>query len=129
MAFPARYVIAPEIIGTDDATRCKEACAYDAVDLDMKAKTLDLKVGAVVWATGWEPYDAAKIDNLGFGQVPNIITNMMMERLAAPNGPTRAKSFARPTRKRRKRSPLSSAPGPGMRITCRTVPISAAWPL
>ena len=91
MAFPARYVLAPEIIGTDDATRCKEACAYDAVDLDMKTKTLDLKVGAVVYATGWEPYDAAKIDNLGFGQVPNIITNMMMERLAAPNGPTQGK--------------------------------------
>jgi quinone-modifying oxidoreductase, subunit QmoA len=91
MAFPARYVIAPEIIGTDDATRCKEACAYDAVDLDMAAKTLDLKVGAVVYATGWQPYDATKIDNLGFGQVPNIITNMMMERLAAPNGPTQGK--------------------------------------
>ena len=91
MAFPARYVIAPEIIGTDDAARCKEACAYDAVDLDMTAKTLDLKVGAVVFATGWQPYDATKMDNLGFGQVPNIITNMMMERLAAPNGPTGGK--------------------------------------
>jgi quinone-modifying oxidoreductase, subunit QmoA len=88
MAFPARYVLAPEIIGTEDAVRCKDTCAYDAIDLDMKARTLDLKVGAVVFATGWQPYDAAKIDNLGFGKVPNIITNMMMERLAAPNGPT-----------------------------------------
>ena len=88
MALPARYVISPQIIGTEDATRCAEACKYDAVDLEMEAKTLDLKVGAVVWATGWEPYDAAKIDNLGFGQYPNIVTNMMLERLAAPNGPT-----------------------------------------
>ena len=91
MAFPARYVIAPEVIGTDDAARCKDACQYDAVDLDMTAKTLDLKVGAVVFATGWQPYDATKMDNLGFGQVPNIVTNMMMERLAAPNGPTGGK--------------------------------------
>jgi quinone-modifying oxidoreductase subunit QmoA len=91
MAFPARYVLAPEIIGTSDASRAKEACQYDAIDLDMEAKTLNLNVGAVVWATGWQPYDAAKIDNLGFGQYPNIITNMMMERLAAPNGPTRGK--------------------------------------
>ena len=89
MAFPARYVISPQIIGSDDANRCAEACKYHAVDLDMQAKTLDLKVGAIVWATGWEPYDASKIDNLGFGRYPNIITNMMMERLAAPNGPTR----------------------------------------
>jgi quinone-modifying oxidoreductase subunit QmoA len=91
MAFPSRFVIAPEIIGTDDAQRCKDACKYDAVDLEMETKTLNINVGSVVWATGWQPYDATKIDNLGFGQYPNIITNMMMERLAAPNGPTKGK--------------------------------------
>jgi len=91
MAFPARYVISPQIIGTEDAQRCQEVCKYDAVDLDMQENSLDLNVGAIVWATGWEPYDAARIDNLGFGQYPNIITNMMMERLAAPNGPTQGK--------------------------------------
>ena len=89
MAFPARYVLSPQIIGTDDATRCKEACKYDAIDLEMQTSHLNLKVGALVWATGWEPYDASKIDNLGFGQYDNVITNMMLERLAAPNGPTK----------------------------------------
>jgi quinone-modifying oxidoreductase, subunit QmoA len=91
MAFPARFVISPQIIGTEDATRCKEACKYDAVDLDMKAKTIDLNIGSVVWTTGWEPYDATKIDNLGFGRYQNIITNMMLERLASKNGPTKGK--------------------------------------
>jgi quinone-modifying oxidoreductase subunit QmoA len=91
MAFPARYVISPQIIGTEDAKWCQEACKYDAVDLEMAPKTLNLNVGSIVWATGWEPYDAAKIDNLGFGRYPNIITNMMLERLAAPNGPTKGK--------------------------------------
>jgi quinone-modifying oxidoreductase subunit QmoA len=89
MAFPARYVISPQIIGTDAAEKAKAACQYDAIDLDMQAKTLNLQVGAIVWATGWEPYDATKIDNLGFGQYDNIITNMMMERMASPNGPTK----------------------------------------
>jgi len=89
MAFPARFVISPQIIGTDAAAKAKEACKYDAIDLDMQAKTLNLQVGAIVWATGWEPYDATRIDNLGFGQYDNIITNMMMERLASPNGPTK----------------------------------------
>lgn len=89
MAFPARYVLSPQIIGTEDAQRAKDACKYDAVDLDMTARTLNLDVGAVVWATGWQPYDANRIDNLGYGRYPNIITNMMMERLSAPNGPTK----------------------------------------
>ncbi len=89
MAFPSRYVLSPQIIGTEDAQKAKDACKYNAVDLEMQPKTMDLQVGSIVWATGWEPYDAAKIDNLGFGQYDNIITNMMMERLAAPNGPTK----------------------------------------
>jgi len=91
MAFPAKFVISPQVIGTEDATKIKEACKYDAVDLDMQAKTVDLPVGAVVWATGWEPYDAHQIDNLGFGQYDNIITNMMLERLASKSGPTDGK--------------------------------------
>ncbi len=91
MAFPARYVISSQIIGTEDAKRCREACKYDAVDLDMEERQITLKIGAVIWATGWEPYDASRIDNLGFGLYPNIITNMMMERMAAPNGPTRGR--------------------------------------
>ncbi|CAB1080044.1 heterodisulfide reductase subunit A [Alkalispirochaeta odontotermitis] len=99
MAFPHRFVIAPEIIGTPDAQRAKDACQYDAIDLAMEAKTLNLNVGSIVWATGWEPYDATKMDKLGFGQHPNVITNMMMERMAAPNGPTRG-SIVRPSDKK-----------------------------
>lgn len=91
MAFPQRYVLSPRIIGTEDAKKCKEACKYDAVDLEMEPKTMTLNVGSIVWATGWEPYDANRIDNLGFGRYQNVVTNMMMERLASPNGPTKGK--------------------------------------
>jgi quinone-modifying oxidoreductase subunit QmoA len=59
--------------------------------------------GAIVWATGWEPYDATKIDNLGFGQYDNIITNMMMERWPPPTVPPRARSCVRPTTRAGKR--------------------------
>ena len=99
MAFPARYVLSPRIIGTPDAQKCKEACRYDAVDLEMETRSVSLKVGALVWATGWEPYDASKIDNLGFGRYENVITNMMLERLASPNGPTKG-TIQRPSDKK-----------------------------
>jgi len=42
----------------------------------------------VVVATGWRPYDAANLGHLGFGRCANVITNVMMERLAARGGPT-----------------------------------------
>jgi len=90
-AFPMRYVLDPSIVGEDQGKKCLEACQYGAIELDMKETTFDLKVGSIVWAAGWEPYDASKIEYYGFGQYKNIITNVMMERLAAHDGPTGGK--------------------------------------
>jgi quinone-modifying oxidoreductase subunit QmoA len=91
MAFPMKYVIDDKACKLTECAKCVEVCQYNAIDLTMKPSTLTLKVGAVVLATGWKPYDATLIDNLGFGKYPNVITNMMMERLAAPSGPTKGK--------------------------------------
>jgi quinone-modifying oxidoreductase, subunit QmoA len=91
MAFPFKYVLAPEIIGTDEASKCKDACQYEAIDLDMSVEKVTYKVGAIVWATGWDPYDVEAVDYLGFGKIPNVVTSVMYERLAAPGGPTGGK--------------------------------------
>ncbi len=91
MAFPMKYVIDDSACELNACAKCVEVCPYDAIDLDMKPKSFNLKVGAVITATGWNPYDATRIDNLGFGRFADVITNMMMERLAAPNGPTKGK--------------------------------------
>ena len=91
MAYPQRYVLDPSIIGTPDAEKAKAACKYGAIELDMKEETIALKVGAIIWATGWQPYDAAKIQPYGYGRLPNVITSVEFERLADPHGPTRGK--------------------------------------
>jgi len=90
-AFPMRYVLDPSIAGTDEGKKCQNACEYGAIDLDMQEATFDLKAGAIVWATGWNPYDAAKVEYYGFGEYKNVITNVMMERMASLNGPTEGK--------------------------------------
>ena len=91
MAYPQRYVLDPSIIGTPDADKAKAACKYGAIDLDMQEETIELKVGAVIWATGWKPYDAAKIQPYGYGRFANVITSVEFERLADPHGPTGGK--------------------------------------
>lgn len=91
MAFPMRYVLDPALVQSDEAQKVKEACPYDAIDLEMAFKKVDLKVGAVVWATGWKPYDANQLETYGFGQYPDVITNVMMERMASWTGPTQGK--------------------------------------
>jgi quinone-modifying oxidoreductase, subunit QmoA len=91
MAYPARYVIDPSIIGTPQAQKAKDACKVGAVDLDMTEQSLTLSVGAVIWATGWRPYDAARIQPYGYGRFKNVITSLEFERLADPAGPTGGK--------------------------------------
>jgi quinone-modifying oxidoreductase subunit QmoA len=87
-AFPMRYVVDAEACKGSDCTKCVDACKYGAIDMSMEPETINLKAKSIVYATGWDPYDAAKIENLNFGTAANVITNVMMERLAAPNGPT-----------------------------------------
>jgi len=91
MAFPRRYVINKSALSAEGAEAVKAACKYNAVDLDMATETVTVKVGSIVWATGWTPYDPTKIDNLKYNDSDAIVTNMQIERMAAPSGPTNGK--------------------------------------
>lgn len=88
MAFPMKYAIDAATCLFDECHRCVDVCPYDAIDLHMEPETLQLTVGAVIIATGWTPYDATAISNLAFGRSRNVVTNVMLERMAADNGPT-----------------------------------------
>jgi quinone-modifying oxidoreductase subunit QmoA len=91
-AYPARFVIdEAACLGATECGKCVDACPYGAIELDMAGGTEELEVDAVIWATGWSPPDASKFAGLGFGQYDNVINNVTMERLAAPNGPTGGK--------------------------------------
>lgn len=88
MAYPHVHVIDREALSETDADTLRQNCPPGSVDLNMTEEEIIVDVGAVIVATGWRPYDASRIDNLGFGRCKNVITNVMMERLAAQNGPT-----------------------------------------
>lgn len=45
-------------------------------------KEEEVKIGAIVLAVGFKPYDASKLSHLGFGVVPNVITNVDFEKMA-----------------------------------------------
>ena len=91
LAYPPRYIIDPAAIGDERMKKVADSCPYGAIDLEMQAKTISVKVRGIVWATGWKPYDAAKIENLAYGKVKNVVPNVIMERLAAPTGPPQGK--------------------------------------
>lgn len=90
-AFPQRYVVDAENAGAGELAAIKAACPYDAVDLEETEKTQTFDVGSIVVATGWKPYPLENLENLGAGRLSNVISNMQMERLASPSGPTDGK--------------------------------------
>jgi len=96
MAYPPVYVLDRDALSEADAKILPEICPQGAIDLDMTEQEIVVKVGAVIVATGWQPYDVSKLDNLGGGQYQNVITNVMMERLASNVGPT-AGEITRPS--------------------------------
>ncbi|MBI3592572.1 MAG: CoB--CoM heterodisulfide reductase iron-sulfur subunit A family protein, partial [Nitrospirae bacterium] len=62
--------------------KCAEICPVDAIDLDEDVKVSNIKAGAIILATGWEPFDPAPITELGYGRLENVVTNMEFERIA-----------------------------------------------
>ncbi len=91
MAYPQRYVLDSRIIGSEDADKTKAACKYGAIDLDMQEEILDLKAGSIIWATGWQPYDADKIQPYGHERYANVVSSVEFERMLDPFGPTAGK--------------------------------------
>ncbi|MDH5266525.1 MAG: 4Fe-4S binding protein [Candidatus Bathyarchaeota archaeon] len=85
-AVPSAYVI--DFDACTKCGKCEKLCPSKAINLEDKGKTIDLKVGAIIMATGYELYDARKLENYGYGIYKDVITMMDLERLTSAAGPT-----------------------------------------
>jgi heterodisulfide reductase subunit A len=68
--------------------KCVEVCPTHAINLYAVPDELDIHVGAIILAMGFQPYDPGEMPELGYGRIPNVITSMQYERLASRSGPT-----------------------------------------
>ena len=89
-AWPRRYFLDREACPAD-CRACADVCKVRAVVLDAKERTQELEVSAIVVATGWTPYPLEKLPELGGGAIADVISNVQLERFAAPAGPTGGK--------------------------------------
>jgi heterodisulfide reductase subunit A len=64
---------------------CVDACDLEAIDFSQKDKIVEIEVGTIIVATGWDIYQGP---DYGYGKFENVITQIQLERILAPNGPT-----------------------------------------
>jgi heterodisulfide reductase subunit A len=68
--------------------KCEKACERGAIDFEMEEEFVDLHVGAIIVATGFDPFDARLKPEFAYGVYDNVITGLEFERLSSASGPT-----------------------------------------
>jgi heterodisulfide reductase subunit A len=66
---------------------CTGVCKNDAIDFNQTAEKVQVKVGAIVLAPGFEPFDPRARDEYGYGKLPNVVTSLDYERMMCATGP------------------------------------------
>lgn len=89
LSWPFRHTIDPAACPGEQCGKCIPACLYGAIDFKITPVRLEFEVQAMIWATGWDPFDASVVEGLGVHA--NMISNVQMERLAASSGPTKGR--------------------------------------
>jgi heterodisulfide reductase subunit A len=75
--------------------QCVDACMPKAIDHEMEAETLELDVGSIVVATGFDLMDPTPMTQYGYGRHRNVFTSFEFERLSNATGPTAGKLLIR----------------------------------
>src|SRR5208283_2513993 len=84
-AVPLKYLIDREkCIGCGT---CEEVCKAGAIQYDQKDSQVKLRVGSIILAPGFEPFDARLKTEYGYGRYPNVVNSIEFERILSASGP------------------------------------------
>jgi len=93
-AVPSTYTIDPEKCiflkkgKCGKSPACKAACGPEAIDFEQKEEVIELEVGTIIVATGFDVFSAGEKPEYGYDAYSNVITGMEFERLSSASGPT-----------------------------------------
>jgi len=84
-AVPLKFIIDREkCIGCGT---CQEICKAKAIEYDQQDSEAILKVGSIILAPGFEPFNAKLKSEYGHGRFPNVVTSTEFERILSASGP------------------------------------------
>jgi len=67
---------------------CDQVCGNMAIKHDQEPETIELEVGTIIVATGYDPYDPTEKKEWAYGQAENVVTGLELERYINASGPT-----------------------------------------
>ncbi|MFX0003531.1 MAG: 4Fe-4S binding protein [Candidatus Hodarchaeota archaeon] len=71
-----------------ECKNCQRICSAEAIDFEQNSEFINLKVGAIIIATGWDEYPILESSEYKYGIYPDVITQIELERMLSPVGPT-----------------------------------------
>ena len=75
--------------GCSDCGECAKACQPKAINYEMKEEIVELHVGSIIVATGFDPFNPKLKPEFGYGNYPNVLHGLEIERLCSASGPTK----------------------------------------
>lgn len=90
LAFPQVYNLNREKC-KNGCNECVKVCPVEAINLEARKTENEFNVSKIIIATGWTPFDTSRIAGMNTGQHPDIVSNVVFERMCAPNGSNNGK--------------------------------------
>ena len=92
-----------------ECMECVRVCEANAIDHAMKPREIEVEVGSIILATGYDTFDPTRMKQYGYGIYPNVFTSLEFERLSNATGPTGGKILIRDEKGEFARVPQSVA--------------------
>jgi heterodisulfide reductase subunit A len=74
---------------------CEKFCPTEAIDFNQKDEYINVEIGNIILATGYQLFDPRRIPQYGYGRLANVFTSLEFERLTNAAGPTNGKVVLR----------------------------------
>ncbi len=76
-----------------ECLECVKACQAGAINQEMKEEEVEVDVGNIIMATGYDAFDPTPLYQYGYGRLDNVITALEFERMINASGPTAGEIF------------------------------------
>ncbi|MCK5096868.1 MAG: CoB--CoM heterodisulfide reductase iron-sulfur subunit A family protein [Desulfobacteraceae bacterium] len=88
---PSTHAIDPDfcrVLNGKKCGVCQKKCEAGAIDFEQKDKIVELDIGSIIVATGYDIFNPEKIPEYRYKDLPNVITAIEFERFLSASGPT-----------------------------------------